>query len=213
MKVAICLPHQDIIPTATAFDVTALSAYHVHRHGYESYRLFTTSASILPMQRAMLVDAALSEGCDWLLWIDSDMRFPKDALDRLLKHDKPIVGCNYATRKIPVRPTAFRELGGQPVLCHTRANSTGLEEVAGMGMGFMLTNAEVFHKTPKPWFQFLYSTANDRYHGEDLFFLSRAAEQGFNAYVDHDLSKDIGHVGQLVFRHEHVEAVREMVAA
>jgi hypothetical protein len=36
------------------------------------------------------------------------MRFPKDALIRLLKHNKDIIGVNATTRSEPVKPTAKR---------------------------------------------------------------------------------------------------------
>lgn len=202
-----------MILSSTAFDLVALSAYFVSTHGYQSYSLLHVSSSMLPAQRAQLAQEAINQGADWILWVDADMRFPRDGLNRLLAHKKPIVGCNYPTRKMPVRPTAFKELGGEPELVYTTPKSTGLEEVAGCGMGFLLTSTDVFKKTPKPWFAFLYSTVNDTYHGEDLFLEARAAEQGFKTFIDHDLSKQIGHTGQFTFLHDHVEAAREMEAA
>jgi hypothetical protein len=202
-KVAICLPHQDMVQSGTSFDLIAMSAYWVARHGYESYCLLNVAGTLIPSQRAQLAQAALDQGCDWLLWVDSDMRFPKESLDRLMSHKQPIVACNYTTRRPPLKTTAFKELGGEPVTVDSM-KATGLEEVAGCGMGLMLTSAEVFRKTPKPWFALMYSTVNDAYHGEDLFFTARAAEQGFKTMIDHDLSREIGHTGQLTYRHEFI---------
>lgn len=211
-KVAICMPHGDVMPSGTAFDLAAMSAYYTHQHGYENYAFIAQAHSILPAGRQRLAEIALKENIDYILWVDSDMRFPKDALHRLLKHDKDIVGCNYSTRKqyAMLRPTAFKELpDGEPVLCHTRPDSAGLEEVAGCGMGFMLMKTEILRKIPKPWFMFMYSTVNEMFHGEDLFFLQRAAvHANAKVYIDHDLSKLIGHTGQFVYTLDHVEVVR-----
>ena len=67
----------------------------------------------LPQQRMTLVKEAFQSGSTHILWIDSDMRFPKDALIRLLDRDLPIVGANYPMRRTPIIPTATN-LKGMP---------------------------------------------------------------------------------------------------
>jgi len=71
------------------------------------------------------------------------MRFPKDALCRLLAHDVPIVAGNYATRRIPVKTVAFSSDESWDCVYST-PDKTGLEAVAAVGMGCMLLNTKIF---------------------------------------------------------------------
>jgi hypothetical protein len=62
----------------------------------------------------------------------------------------------------------------------------------------MLCKAEVFKKTPKPWFWF-YSLKNGKTLGEDVHFCIAAHDAGFETWVDHGLSNEIGHIGQYTY--------------
>lgn len=66
-----------------------------------------------------------------------------------------------------------------------------------MGFGVCLISTEVFKKTKKPWFMFGFNPRADDYVGEDVFFFARAKEAGFTAFVDHDLSQDVRHIGEV----------------
>ena len=66
------------------------------------------SGTLIADQRMKLARMALEGGADYLLFLDSDMRFPANAVRQLLKHDKHIVAANYATRRLPVKTVAFK---------------------------------------------------------------------------------------------------------
>ncbi len=55
---------------------------------------------------ATLENVDLEIKADYLLFVDADMRFPKDTLKILMAHDKDIIGVNATTRSEPVKPTA-----------------------------------------------------------------------------------------------------------
>lgn len=209
MKIAICTPARDIINASTAFDISRLVGRAAQKH---DILLLTAPGTMICNQRAQLVDNAIAEGADWVLFIDSDMRFPPDALDRLLAHRRDIVAANYVTREIPPRPTAFNvsEDGKTWTRVATKLEgSDGLEQVTGVGMGLMLINTRVFSLIPRPWFLIPYSTVNHDYLGEDLYFSLRAHDAELNTYIDHDLSKDVKHVGQFEFGWEHYDVVAD----
>ena len=67
---------------------------------------------------------------DEILWVDTDMQFPEDALLRLLAHDKDIVGCNYRTRTPPYACAGIYQNGvmapGEP---HNPAQNFALAQV------------------------------------------------------------------------------------
>jgi hypothetical protein len=166
-------------------------------------------------QRIRLAKEAVSEGCDWILWLDTDMRFPKDTLLRLIAHaeadpEKHIIAANYVTRQVPPEPVSFilTDDGKMWRRVPTLSDSTGLEKVTGAPMGVMLTSTKVFKAIDKPdvpmfWFQ--YSTKNQTVLGEDIYFCINAGRHGFDIYIDHDLSKEVKHCGTFEFGHEHVD--------
>ena len=214
MRLAICLPCRDHVNTGFAYDLARLTAYWSARHvpNGGALHLFTSAGTLIADQRENLVKEALQVQADWILFLDTDMRFPKDVFDRLAAHDKPIVAANYSTRGLPAKPVAFKN-----ALCdehvYTTADSKGLEEVYAVGMGVMLIKAEVFLKTPMPWFQIGYASGTGNFFGEDIHFCHKAAKHGFKTLIDHDLSKIVKHIGTFEYTLDHAEACREDVEA
>lgn len=197
MKVAICVPCRDTVMTGFAFDLAKLCAYEgVTRCAKGgSLMIYQVPGTLIFNQRERLAEEALKDGADAILWIDSDMRFPKDALQILLSRKLPIVGVNATTRRFPIQATALDVCQETKDLIKvTSKDKTGLEQVMGVGFGMVLIRKEVFEKTQKPWFWFD-TTAKGGIIGEDIYFCAKAFDAGFDTIVDHDLSKHIRHVG------------------
>src|SRR4051812_6308736 len=51
--------------------------------------------------RNLIVEGALDLKADWLLFIDSDMTFPRETLSRLMSWDRDIVCASYVKKKPP----------------------------------------------------------------------------------------------------------------
>lgn len=211
MKVAICLPCRDMVNTSFAYDFARLCAYWSARHvpSGDQLLIFTSQGTLIVNQRAELAKNAVKAGADYILWLDTDMRFPKDTLDRLLAHKKQIVAANYATRRLPVDTVAFRlhDNGGWETV--KTGDKTGLEKVEAVGMGVMLTDTKVFKEMPQPWFSITYHQNSDEYSGEDIFFCYKANKLGHEVIIDHDLSKEVKHIGTFEFGHEHVDVAEQ----
>ena len=203
MKVGICIPSRGDMDVGTGFDLAIMSAYDARFREGGELAIYSVAGTLIFDQREKLVQHALDGGCDYILFIDSDMRFPKNTIDRLLKHDKPIVGVNATTRTVPVKPTAKqlevdvekKENYWYPVISKGK---TGIEQITAIGCGVMLVKAEVFRNTPQPWFWF-YQIPGGKTLGEDVHFCVAAADAGYETWVDHDLSQEIGHVGQYTY--------------
>jgi GT2 family glycosyltransferase len=208
-KVAICIPTRGEFEVGTAFDLAVMCAYDArHRSGHQA--LYTVAGTLIFDQREKLAETAINEGADYILWVDADMRFPKNTLEVLLKRDKPIVGVNATTRSIPVRPTAKnlsidhekKENTWTPIVSKDKK---GLEKVTAIGCGVMLVKREVFENTPRPWFWFE-QLPGGKLLGEDVYFCVKANDAGYDTYLDHDLSNTIGHVGRYTFGwHDYIE--------
>jgi hypothetical protein len=186
----------------TAFDLATMCGYDSRfRQGDQA--IYTVAGTLIFDQRNKLAEAALENGCDYVLWIDADMRFPKNTIERLLAHDKDIVGVNATTRAVPVGPTAKNlkidlEKKENHWYSVVSKGKTGIERVTAIGCGVMLVKRKVFEETPKPWFYF-YEIPGGRTLGEDVHFCIAAHDAGFETWVDHDLSLEIGHIGQYTY--------------
>lgn len=197
MKVAICVPCRDTVMTGFAFDLAKLCAYEgvtrCSKGG--SLMIYQVPGTLIFDQRERLATQAIKDGADAILWIDSDMRFPKDSLEILLSRKLPIVGVNATTRRFPCVPTALDiDEETNDLVKVTSKDKTGLEEVMGVGFGMVLIRKEVFQKAQKPWFWFQ-QTDKGGTIGEDIYFCAKAFDAGYKTVVDHDLSKHIRHIG------------------
>lgn len=136
--------------------------------------------------RNLAVTMAQRVGATHILFIDSDMRFPEDTLDRLLAHQAPIVAANYVMRTMPELWVARRR--GQSV---SSVGQAGLDLVDSVGFGAILINMEVFASLSQPWFDTPFD--GQQQIGEDLFFCQKATDEGFLVWIDHDLSQHVRH--------------------
>ena len=207
VNVSICVPARDEVATGFAHDLAILSArWYGNAPSGTRFDVHFVNGTLIADQRAKLARMALQAGADYALFLDSDMRFPGDLLDCLIARDKDIVACNYATRRLPVKTVAFSDFAD--LKCIYSHDRTGLEEVDAIGMGAMLVKTEVFKKLPLPWFNVSWLPSGQMYVGEDIYFCKLAQAHGFKVWVDHDLSKEVKHIGSMEFTHEHAEACR-----
>lgn len=140
--------------------------------------------------RQQCATLALQTGVSHLLFIDADMRFPADTLDRLVAHGQDIVAANCVQRTMPEWWTA-RD-GWQSV---SSVGQTGLQAVDSVGCGVMLIRTSVFQRLPKPWFDTPYD--GEQHIGEDLTFCRLARRRGMSIWIDHDLSQQVRHQGTI----------------
>ena len=82
----------------------------LERRGLEVRRYPSTAA--VDRTRCEMATAALRDSFDELIWIDSDIAFEADDVERLRGHDLPIVAGIYAKKGIPAFAAHF-EIGTQ----------------------------------------------------------------------------------------------------
>jgi len=188
----------DTVKTYTAFDLVNLFD-NLHRHPVVDPRLMFHQSSILPLGRSILVRSGLKAGAEWLLFLDSDMRFPNDIVHRLMAHKLDVVGCQYS-----------KKVGGmQPVIKYDMDPDKlqGVMQVQSIATGCLLIKADVFRKLPEPWFAFLMgenpidpNEPDSTCLGEDVFFSRLCNLHDVPIYCDFEASNYIGHVGQATFK-------------
>ena len=184
----IALACTDFIKSKTTFSLV----HAVQGLPFEVDMLMNISCDIIG-QRTWLVREALKRGSTHILMVDSDMFFPIEdgvnPIQRLVSHDKDIIGGWYNFRRLPAEPVGFpREL-------HTGETEPFKCDV--VGTGFLLVKREVFEKIPEPWFQFGRDKEQQLVYGEDSWFCDQARKVGFDVWADPGLF--IKHIGEFAY--------------
>ena len=211
VNVHVLIPARDQVLGWFAYSLALAIGYMGKHHPYVDLHLLFNNGTILSEQRTELAKLAMIDGADWTVWFDADMRFPKDTIERLLVHQKPIVAAGYPTRKPPaIEPTQYKD--DENTRVYTTADSTGLEPIASTGFGCVAVHRSVFEAMPPPWFHIPWSDEEQKFMcGEDIYFCRKARESGFEIFLDHDLSKEIAHIGQYEFTYREANACRPKI--
>ncbi len=205
-KLAVCLPALDMVHTFFAYDYAGMLAFTA-KAGYEIGRL-VARGTYLYEQRETLADAFLSGDYTHALWVDADMRFPKDAFLRLLAWNLPIVGAGYPSRHAPYLPVVARDFRTDERVWTTRQHE-GVEPVAGLGFGCLMTSREAIEAVKKPRFGIGWNDDLGQFLHEDMGFCYKASRAGVPIHIDHDLTKLVKHIGSHEFNYETSLVARE----
>jgi hypothetical protein len=182
--VVIATPTRDSVTAGFAGDLIKLMRRHPDARWMAPLGIYIADL------RNKAVKAAQTAGASHLLFLDSDMRFPEDTLDRLLKHNLDIVAANYVQRTMS--EWCVSRVAGVPVQSQGK---TGLELVQTTGCGVMLVAMSVFADLDPPWFDTPFD--GQTFYGEDVYFCQKARDNGFTVFIDHDLSQDVRHQGSV----------------
>jgi hypothetical protein len=210
LRVAVGIPSRGEWTADTALSVINM-ARHFERAKAGELNIIAMGGFVVPEQRSRIWAEAAKWDATHLLFVDSDMGFPEDALARLLAHQKDIVGVNYPRKSYPFWPTAYEDTDDHTGVVFTTEDSAGLHEVKHCGFGLILIDMRVFDVlvennpaghdgyTPPPFFHFAPTKDGTKWSTEDVYFCRRARSLGFKVHIDHDLSKQIRHVGQWTY--------------
>lgn len=199
-RILIAVPCMDQVAAPFAHCLANLTAYGIK--DTESMVWFNIG-SLIYLSRDELARMALLNKADLVMWLDSDMTFPRDTMERLLAHID--AGADMATgvyyrRKTPYSPTIYTHLEIDPekmTASWEELNTIPRREpfeVAGAGLGCMLMKAEVlagvFARTGN-----MFSPISNI--GEDLSFCWRARKCGYRIIADPSIP--LGHVGTKIY--------------
>lgn len=151
--------------------------------------------------RERLVERALQRDYSHVWFVDTDMIFAPDTLDRLLAHDVDVVGAYYAVRggvdgfysgdstlKIDKDGALTNLCPPLPSRAFCRANGYPL---CGIPTGMMLIRRNAFEKMAPPYFKC------ERPVGEDVYFCGNLYLAGVQIWCDPTIN--VGHIGETVY--------------
>lgn len=203
-KILIAVPCMDQIPARFAQSLVMLQSN-------EQTVVCFQIGSLVYHSRNDLAKRAIEMDADFIFWLDSDMVFAPDILERLLKHfedpDVDMVTGVYFRRVAPFSPVLFDELTfTTPTNCKfsefEKIPKEGLFEVGACGFGCVLMRTEVAMSVQARFGNMFAPIGNT---GEDVAFCWRARECGYKIFCDPSFS--LGHVGNHVITREYWEQI------
>ena len=196
-KVLVAVPCQEMV------NVNFMTSL-MHLQKPEGSTITFTQSSILPQSRDTLADIAINGDYTHILFVDSDMVFPSDALHKLFMHNVDICTGLCFARKEPHNPCVYKRIEYEnPSRGIVNGNITPEDnierdffEVKACGMAFCLIKvealADIRNRSDGELFRYIHS------FGEDLSFCIRALKCGYKIWCDGTIS--IGHVGEKIYR-------------
>lgn len=199
-KILIAVPCMDSVPARFAHSLAMLKKVGECAVTFEIGSLIYSSRNNLA-RRAVEWDA------DYVLWLDSDMVFEPDLLERLMTdledYDADMVSGLYFRRVIPYTPVLFDRLdisGEITYWTEFKELPDDVFEVGGCGFGCVLMKTDVIFDVFGK-FQNCFAPLGNT--GEDLAFCWRARECGYKILCDPNVA--CGHVGNVVISREFYE--------
>jgi hypothetical protein len=202
MRLVIGGPTLASVPASFALDLAQLYARTLTDGPWTSVTMGFIQSTYVHVGREAVLAGAIERQASHVLWMDTDMVFPPDAAIRLASRQHPIVACNYVMRDPRMIWTAKRD----GCRIETTLASSGLERVDEAGHGLMLMRTDVASDLPRPWFEHGRNAEGEDI-GEDVMWCRKVRAAGHHIYIDHDVSKEIGHIGQHVYRPRHHAAI------
>lgn len=168
------------------------------------FALKNKRGSILPNLREELLQEAIEMDATHVLFVDADMFFPAETLIQLLQANKEVIGCACCTKQIPSQITAMLDFKKPFPLWDP--TMTGVQPVWRVGCGILLIKlTKRIKEMSQPRFPMRWKPDAKCYQGEDWGFCERLAEVGVQMYIDVDLSRQIGHIGNHTYNLQDVQ--------
>ena len=196
MKTLIAIPTMDQVAAEFAYSLAAMNKVGDCVLGFEI-------SSLIYDARNTLTRKAVNAEADYILWIDSDMVFGQDLMERLMAdiEGRDIVTGLYFMRRSPYHPVLMKSMTlshepGMPAECEPYLDypKDRLFEVAGCGFGCVLTSVKLLKEV---WDKFGPAFNPYPWAGEDISFCHRVNQLGYRIMCDPAVS--CGHIGTYIF--------------
>jgi len=206
-KVLLGIPMYDSMKAKSLACYTDFLVKMVHSPKFSCHSMLH-GGTYLDQNREEIAQTAVDEDYDYLFFIDSDMIYRPDILDKLYDRHKDIIGAIYSMRSGkehgPAIYSYVKEKDTFAQYKHWPIND-GVIKVDGIGTGLLLIKVSALRKMPAPRFAYLEcrtpdKKGNRRRLGEDLSFCKRCMEQGIKIYADTHIWA--GHLGEKVWTHK-----------
>lgn len=199
MKTLICMPCMDMVHTTFLRSLLSL-----RRVGEVNYAI--TCSSLIYDARNQLVRRAIEQGYDRILWLDSDMDFSPDLMERLsadMDEGREFVSALYFGRRDPRKPVIYEECGcyrmenGEttPIaVYYEKYPKDQIFPIKACGFGGVMMTVDLAKRVQER-FGLPFQPALG--FGEDLSFCGRVQQLGVEMFCDSRVK--MGHVGMKAY--------------
>lgn len=173
----------------------AVSLIHALSLLEHEFHMSVRRGCYLHVNREEIFQEAVEAGSTHLMFVDSDMVFPPDAIAQLLAHDLDIVGGNYNTKSTPpISTVKIAGADGKFINVSQDKVPTKLFPCAAVATGFMLIRIAAVLECgmKRPLFDF--GTLDGGMVGEDVNFCLKARASGLSVWCDPTVA--LGHMGE-----------------
>lgn len=201
MKILIGIPCLDMVNTRFMLNLLALQRL-------PGTKIMVTVTSLTYDSRNQIAKAALEQGYDRVMYIDSDMQFSPDLLLKL--NEQLDSGLDYVSalcfmRMTPTKPCIYKNVTYgkndfgiyhtcDPILSYPKNQ---LFEVEASGFGAVMMNTEVIRKVTENYGMPFSPMMG---FGEDISFCWKVGQLGIKMYCDSRIK--VGHIGTYVYGEE-----------
>lgn len=204
MKLLIGVPTLDYVDAEFVKCLSKLLMY-LKDQGID-FDLMIESGTLVYIARDRIAHKAINERYTHVLWLDSDMIFQENILERLLLSGEDFVTGIYHARRKNYASVIFKEIGKKSV---ERFDTYPGEmfQIAGCGFGCVLTSVHLLSNvfllfntcfTPLPSL------------GEDIAFCKRATDLGFKLWCEPSVV--CGHMGKIAIYPEDHEQWKKTIS-
>lgn len=218
MKIAIGIPTPSHVPAPfveTLVGILTKTIQYLDREKDEMF-LFMQEGVRTDKNRNIILKNALDIGCDYILWLDTDLLVSHDIIIKYLQNPFDIVGCIYYKRSSPHAPVAYLK-GPNPIKPYRPVDPDYLKEntvmnVDGLGFGGMMVDMRVYKAMgDEKWMKYgenyhlPYETEGQLTH--DLEFCKRAKDYGFSIHLHTGVKT--GHIAEIPIEKAHYIQTKE----
>lgn len=137
-----------------------------------------------------MVEEYIRWDADFIVLIGNDVGWQPDDVQKLIRHNLPVVGGWASGRCHPflchVADIYDKEKDGFRVVVNPGERS-GLEKIIANGGELLVFKKNVFEKIPPPWFFGTEMITKNGMRTEDYFFAMQCIKYGVDMYVDWDV--------------------------
>lgn len=205
MKVFIAVPSMDTLPALFCQSLAMLQRAGDTVVGFEM-------GSLVYNARNNLARQAIKAEADWVLWLDSDMVFEPNLLQKMLsvctENNIDFLTALCFRRKPPYTPCLFDRLDRvDNGASYTALMSVpdGRFQVGGCGFAGVLLSTDVLMSVAAKFNGRMFDPFEG--FGEDVAFCWRARQCGYEIWCDSDI--EMGHVGQCIVTRSYFEAYQQ----
>ena len=193
--------------TKSLFTYTDFLVKMVHSTKFSCHSMLH-GGTYLDQNREAIAQTAIDENYDYLLFLDSDMIYRPDILEKLYDRNKSVIGAIYSMRSGKEHgPAIYKYVKEKDTFAQYKywPLNKGIIKVDGIGTGLLLIKVSALKKIPAPRFAYLEcetpdKEGNRRRLGEDLSFCKRCVKNGIKIYADTTLWT--GHLGEKVWTYK-----------